>query len=155
MLDSGKLNPATVIVPLLPVDAGEPPPDDPQALPMRLSPRIEDIRALKAHLRIAFPPGRTPAPASGAYETETRTKTRADGQFETKVRERRLERPFAKGYQVAGSATGAAARTACLRSPAAAERRPAGVSARWSSASTSSAAAESTTTSSAPAKTCT
>ena len=94
-------------------------------------------------------------PASGAYGTETRTMTRATASSRPKVRERHLERPFAEEYQVAGSATGAASRTACRRSRAAVERRPAGVSPRWSSASTSSAPAESTTTRSAPAKTCT
>src|SRR5690348_4227753 len=76
MLDSEKLNPATVIVPLLPVDDGEPPPDDPQALPIRLSPRIEDIRARKAHLCIAFPPGRgagPTVPAPIAYGRGART----------------------------------------------------------------------------------
>src|SRR5437660_11263042 len=52
MLDSGKLNPPTVIVPLL-LDDGEPPPEAPQALAMRLSPRIEDSRARYAHRDIA------------------------------------------------------------------------------------------------------
>src|SRR5215472_19110958 len=155
MLDSGKLNPAIVIVPLLPVGAGEPPPDDPQALPIRLSPRIEDNRALKAHLRIAIPPGRTPASASGACETETRTEDPRRASSRHKVRERVSRTSVRAGYQVAGSTSGPAEREGRLRSRAAAERRPAGVSARWSSASASSATADSATTSRAPAKTCT
>src|SRR5260370_41061871 len=64
MRDSGKLNPAMVSVPFGVVDDGEPPPDDPQALPMRLSPRIVESRAGVAHLGIAIPPGRRPVLAA-------------------------------------------------------------------------------------------
>src|SRR5258708_21280910 len=53
MPDSGKLNPAMVIVPLGAEEDGDPPPDDPQALTIMLSPRIVDSRALTAHLGIA------------------------------------------------------------------------------------------------------
>src|SRR5215472_17474866 len=123
MLDSGKLNPAMVSVPLLPVDAGEPPPDDPQALPIRLSPRIEANRARKAQLRIRFSSwshagarrparvkrrrGRRPAPTA-QFETQRYAKGPR-----TSVRR--------QGYQVAGSATGAAARPRRPRSRALAE----------------------------------
>jgi hypothetical protein len=46
--DSAKLKPATLTVPLL-LEEGEPPPDDPQALAMRLRPSTEDSRARYAH----------------------------------------------------------------------------------------------------------
>src|SRR5258706_6797757 len=61
IVDSGKLNPATVMVPLLPEVDGEPPPDDPQALAIRLSPRIEDSRARNAQRGIGNPPELVPA----------------------------------------------------------------------------------------------
>src|SRR6266576_197960 len=95
MPDSGKLKPPTVTVPLFVLVAGEPPPDDPQALAIRLSPRIEDIRARKAHVRIAFPPGRAPASASGIALISSREQSvPAHGNSILTVRERCRERPF-------------------------------------------------------------
>src|SRR5262252_2926906 len=115
MLDSGKLKPPTVIVPF---DDGEPPPDDPHALTMRLSPRIEDRRARNAHRFIGFL--LICCQPLGPAMLRSGSNRLAVERLQTSVR--------VKVYQVAGFACGAPTATAPRVARPAAERRPVGVS---------------------------